>query len=970
MTKPSLDSVSWLQLRFGKLVQQTGDAIVSGAEHGVTARSADFPTVLVARCHPTNLSVGDRDPSRWQQCPWGDRGGIVTSSGIVGDVPWVIVARQRERPEAGDGREGRRYTEMHVVATPAPLVTSAALAAVAGILVADPVSEADFELPPLHVPAQQSLLLVGEWLTRGRSPLAAIVSGVPLAIQDWTTDPDESFAWIATVLAALPTGVAWRIPIGAGLTTVDGAFAVATGMAARGNLRLIAGTLRQDDLIDLTVGHQYAEWLSRIAGDCKSTLELREAVDAALPEFAAIDALPIAMPWRTAVLQLGKRVARHQVTSAFLANVDHAETLPSLPEETDVRHEILSSLIARADGPTASRVSVLLEQSVRRWPDAWRQLLRSPDVVPAPMVFALAARHGMEGVDVASMLPHAATLSVDESIQPVIVHRLLTAVSRSQSAAAWLSLLSLPPTQRAAWVSRWREAAAESLVALALREALSAGARQSSVIDLLQEYPSAANARMLLEGRLTDVRSFSGLLDLIDRAEAIVFDVLLTRAPDPRAALDISERAHRFGVQTRRLEALHVPPLRESTESATRTPTRRRTVGLGMLQALRDVLMSDAEPGHVVMWLLLRNRSRLDPAARQRLALLVGDPWSIVLLDGPTVGRIGPASAVAAAFHSRENLLTDESIERLIAHYGALSAEARTSVERMLRSWIAAGAPRRGTSTSAAELLRVFAGASFRPYATIPTWSLEPARPILRALALPSAAAWRTRDVERLRMLATETPPGTLAPVLPTVTCQSLLREVLADQASRAWWCERLMQLDWSNERGWRWVAGSGQAGDEETAEVLRGLVPATRLQLLLEGWNVPDWALAVVTSTHLARARLKRGGSKTCAVDPEQGLRALRTILRSARARRDSALALEIAQQTIDLALAIGVSRSTLARILDARREHRLSTLARQLWAHVRGGHDAIDLLRDALLVAGARTAKLRRWQDADEVT
>ena len=68
-------SVPWEQYVYGKLVVAPGGPIVSGSEHGCTARSPGFPASLTSWCHPKKIGFGVESGTAWARYPWRGAGG-------------------------------------------------------------------------------------------------------------------------------------------------------------------------------------------------------------------------------------------------------------------------------------------------------------------------------------------------------------------------------------------------------------------------------------------------------------------------------------------------------------------------------------------------------------------------------------------------------------------------------------------------------------------------------------------------------------------------------------------------------------------------------------------------------------------------------------------------------------------------------------------------------------------------------
>jgi hypothetical protein len=152
--------VSAIQARryiYGKAVQEPGGAVNAGFEHQVTRQGRGLSPRLLEYCHPLAL-IERTSTLDLVHVDAHARGALFLWPVRCDDRDYMILGRVRPRPEAGEGRPGRTYTQLNTAiiagadwCAQAPEI----LAAVPDWLRADPDLESELDpkdAPPLDLP--------------------------------------------------------------------------------------------------------------------------------------------------------------------------------------------------------------------------------------------------------------------------------------------------------------------------------------------------------------------------------------------------------------------------------------------------------------------------------------------------------------------------------------------------------------------------------------------------------------------------------------------------------------------------------------------------------------------------------------------------------------------------------------------------------------------------------------------------
>jgi hypothetical protein len=330
-------TIAWEQLVYGKLVESPRGAIVSGLDYRVTGISSGYPPELVSRSHPHRTGVNTSDLFSWQKYPWNAGGGFILHSVLQGDTPVIIAGRIRGRSERGEGEAGRPYVQAHYAVTPVEGWSPVAIALLPRILDASPMMTENRSMPPLQLEDVAindwfNRPLQSDWLEGIFELLTAVMSGVPLNVQDREASLDDFLDRCALCACAVPRTLAWRISIGAGLAEMRNDVSLGLGQfAPASGLRKVGPNLYGGELPELKAGRKYAEWLGKHAAQVRTPGDLCLAVRDLLPEFEDVLAVPAGVDASGAA-----RTITSQVTE--LARID--ELRAWLREESDQRPEI------------------------------------------------------------------------------------------------------------------------------------------------------------------------------------------------------------------------------------------------------------------------------------------------------------------------------------------------------------------------------------------------------------------------------------------------------------------------------------------------------------------------------------------------------------------------------------------------------------------------------------------------------
>ncbi len=610
-------SARWEQFVFGKLVQRPGGPIV-GADHGCTARSPGFPKGLVLTAHPGHTGIGIGTSFDWNKYPWQDTpGGFVARPVHDGDQAWVLAGRMRARPEDGEGCTGRRYTQAHYAAVPAEHWRPTALVALLPQLTTVPATEKDHQLPTLETDAP-TLELPANWLQTITPILETVMSGHGISIQNWNTTPDEQVCLLAVCLSALPTSLAWRLDIGAGVVDMDGSFAIAHGMRAVKGVRIFKGERRGVEALDLSAGRAYVEWLRTVVDDCHSTEQLRQRI-ASLEHFDGWDAIPHTEGWVPAAGAIGAAMLEREILASlerWLTGATHHP--PAVAQLQHMRPLAIKMALDHAESPGAWVLCDMLDPS---WDQAWA----SAAEFAGERHLALATLLGKHGAPTSAHLAEMATVELPAEVVRLVVPNLeplIRGAGRERDMTQWTALVR---AAKADWAKTWVDGASACLLWLAHSEV-----DRPAASGLLAAISDTAAMRIVQQLQDRQVPGDDGLAWLarglaMEPPHQAALDDMLGRiwaAGNPIGATRLALCAEQHGVGSRLLDTLQSPDLVRSAGLS----TLAKQLAVATLQA------TSVAPKDVVRCVLLGWAHLADA---QRDALI--DVW---------IDRLEPAAAL------------------------------------------------------------------------------------------------------------------------------------------------------------------------------------------------------------------------------------------------------------------------------------------------------------------------------------
>jgi len=903
---------SWEQFVYGKLVVRPGGAIVPGAEHGCTGRSAAFPQELIALCHPSRLGLGERDPRRWAQCGWRDVGGIVSAAVALPEGSWVLAGRLRERSEGGEGVEGRLYTEALYAALPGASCTADALLRVAPVLQAQPREGYDMALPPLTGSGSVDPALPSNWLEQVSLLLRSVASGEPVNVQDWEQRPEDFLRTVSWCLAALPGVLRWRLPIGAGMMTMERSTALAYGVSALGGLRVIGGVARNEGELDLSRGSRYVEWLGNVTRGCATTDEVSDALARELPQLQAFDAVDPGQGWPAVAQQVSDTVGEKVLLTQVLGAGAGAARAADL---RFYRPEYIEALAQQAMGLDSARAVHALAETLRLgWHEAWRTAVGRSRGAERERLEGLAMLLGAAPATRPEMLVSLAGANLGE-VEAGVVSRLAEAARDADDAARWIPLLKAA-TPNGGWVRRWSEAALPHLIWLGIGDAARDGDAASPLLDALPELAEVKTARDLLSGRDAPSGAISALLALARPADAEAADALVLRAASKHGAwraYHIAELAARQGITT----WLSSPP---------RDRRGRTSDGEQLVNSLALELARDARPvGPLMLRDLLARRGEIvsisrNQHLRESIARLIGDPYATALLGHQPLGAVGPSSDVAAQYIAREGELGDEVAERVIIELKHFVGDAEVRATDLLRHWLntSADGVTRDRKWPVARAVRALAGAGRPDGNPMSDAHREVVKRALLTLRIAPAVMAQAATDEWLLRVAAELWPQSDGMTLRSEQLQTLLELVLEDATQREWWVQLIRKKGWTHSPGWRWIAGAARDINETERKAIERLDGQALLDFVLEGLPVPVDLASEISRVELDHA-LRDGpaGKGRSKLTLGERVDRLRTVLHYAERAHHDPLLGDVARSAMQLARDGGKNKKQLKEAL-----------------------------------------------------
>lgn len=831
---------TWEHYEYGKLVQSPEGPIVPGYEHGCTGRSRAFSMELEAYCHPSKIGLGERDASRWAQCKWSDVGGVVSGVAIVNGKPIVVAVRQRERSESGEGLEGRLYTEAHYATIAAQNYGPHSLERLARELYAIPRQVVDTELPPLVIAEQHAEHFGPSWFDQASVFLRAVMSGVSVSVQDWNLRPEQFLQLLSVCLAAVPVTLQWRLPLGAGLMTIESATAIAHGMVAIGGLRIIGGEPKNPGDFDFALGDAYLRWLTPLIKTCQSPTELSEVVARELPRFATFDAIDVDKSWIEAAKRIASTLSEKEFLEQSLRAVEAGESVATPVPFAEYRQEYLEGVYERLHH-RAHALNHLAEAAELGWNAEWQRFVDSaPDSRNRDHRLALSMLLGALPVTRPELLVFVRHIELPAGSQTRAVTRLEDAFIASDSGhlAQWLPLFNKSTEQYAGWFGQWRTTIIPRAVWAAIREALSGTGGKSPLLNAIADTPLGATGVQLLRGDVVSMAELTTLIAAAEPGDVQAIDGLVDRLLNVNvtSAFVLAQLAADNKLQPKLARSL-LAARRDAVDAA-----YAETVGAALLKELQQ---RNVPSGQLMLRALLTQHkvikgSAKNAAFRTELARSIGDPYATVLLDSQPVGATGASEEDAAAIAA--NMQFDAgTIDNLIGQWNAFGTDAETRAARIVQYWL--------TETATVSLERY--------PATAAVWQLSgknTARPfkltvqertlvakVVAALRLPRETMWEAATDEPLMDIVANSASTGNAPLLTAAQLAALLKATLMDERIRNTWGTRIRSRQWDRSPGWRLITGqTGQMAEVEIS-ALRTMKGGELVKLLVSGIDIPS---------------------------------------------------------------------------------------------------------------------------------
>jgi hypothetical protein len=670
----------WQQLNYGKLVSAPRDAILPGQEHGQKGRSADFPPDLMRDCVPAEIGLGTDDLFPWEQFSWNEQGGFVQQPVLIPAGPYVVSARIRGRPEAGEGQGGRRYTQANYAVLPAGDWNPAQLQPLAAALRAEPLVNGQGDLAPLPV-TDADLPLPGDWLERIRLPLQTLMSGVPLSVQDQKQSVEAFLERLGICLAAVPPMLAWRVPCGAGVGVMHGALALAHGQQAMGGLRILGQEARNLAEFDLKYGDFYHGWLADQCGDVTTLRGLVARVAERLPDFADATSAP-ERPWA----ELAREISGTLIEEARLARIEHwllGRDVPR-PEAADLLFEYLgerplSLVLEHRRGRGAELLGAFCGTE---WLPHWVVLVRR-DAKLRPLaillgIFPLGPEDDLRGTG-AESVPEALRPSADQALAALLATAsprqlaqlvaevedsavLKTWYERQRDALTWRAVTALSDGDEALWQALQRRADAPT------------GLLPRFAALLRDDCQSLDELRTLLAMHPTGALSLQALLH--QRQPGTLARLLVDDILDPRPVGGVVEEVTAM-LRNQAADAWSGKSMALRLDAIRTDPARIASLPRTLIVAL---VHGHALPEH---W-------------RQALAAAVGQPYAVLLLAWDAPLKPGPQSQLAQQLCDQQARQAPEMVDHLwrwllsadsviAAHRGALDLLGRWLADTLVR---------------------------------------------------------------------------------------------------------------------------------------------------------------------------------------------------------------------------------------------------------------------------------------------
>ncbi len=474
-------SVRWWQCVYGKRVEEPGGPIRPAEEHGRTGASAGLHDAVAGKLRPSEIGIGGGQNFAWGSFPWNDRGGIVLVPVRVDGEDYVVAGRVRTRSERGEGQPGRRYFQCHYLVTPAGAFHPGVLSELDERLIADPLTEFDdsMDMVTTHGAALSDPLPKG-WLDVVAPLLRAVMSGQPVTMAGEDEPIGDLMERLCRCLCAMPSVLAWRLPVGARMAQVDPDVAIGHGQSSALALVADADELLETEDADLALGDHYVRWLTDLVQGCRTLVDLRAAIDRDLEQFVSHDSIDPETTWQEVALLISRTVREEADLEALEAWLKSDGGRPPELAFEILRTEALARVLAFAGRGHGPGLQLLERVTGPAWSAAWRELSASEDTDPRAL--DLGALVG--AID--PLEPNAAlrcrTLPLPETLERTVADRLLRDLERQRVDAeldpAWLDLAQ-PADTDARWLRSWQDAADASMFWRRVHVARKAGNNQA-----------------------------------------------------------------------------------------------------------------------------------------------------------------------------------------------------------------------------------------------------------------------------------------------------------------------------------------------------------------------------------------------------------------------------------------------------------------------------------------------------------
>jgi len=904
---------TWFQYRFGKLVSSEDGPIIPGEEHGLIGISAGFPEGLQPLIHPSRLGTGFGESFNWDAYPWSTtRGGFVCRPCVTADgTPYVVAGRIRHRPEAGEERQGRRFTLAHIAVTPAEQWHPLMLPAIFRELSPDPLVQIDRDLPEMETSCDLDESLADDaWERLLAAYVVPVASGEAVSIQDWNADLEAQMRDFAWSLCAFPFSIAWRVGLGVALGNMDGTLGLAQGQTARGRVRVIGGQRRTVDNVSFQGGESYVSWLNTALGtERRSAGRLWRVLEAGMPDFLSCSARPGAGAgdWRADMAEIVSSLQER----AEILQLERALREGNGVVDPSRFHRQKGRVLAMAlEQPSEVGMCVLRHFLSNEHAAAWKEVARTD-----PRRRAWAELLGfVDCRDPADLVP-----CVDVPLDPPLAERARATLdalwSRGADPSAWQPLLTaMAGLDADHWAMAWYRKHEAEILAVVLPPLIEPGeGGRSRLPDWLPVADVASAVAALLAHE--DHEDWAPLERLARHLDADGADRLLSAVliwpgnaswviPVGRMLKVLKDS----GRSARWLRRFSGQVDEEVTHDDLVTLADQLVYFLETAEGSPESRLSAVGFGLELVLLVWNHLDRRPPVG-EILAAAIGQPYAAVFLgwtgaaDGwPSLRRRAGALLSAPVASTLDPLIIDRlwcalrdrpwaragGSGRMFLKDAALSDEAELLAEAMKH---ARQAP---SDRTAAVLWQALDGVSDSAV----RWDADLDGASVREVELVAATLDRRgRRHDLAQMLAAAPDAERFFVVLPNVRVSEvvlrpsarLLRSLLETVISPSWTGadhrrlrEALIGLGWANAEGWRILFSPVHDPGPEEQAILQQLSAESLTRLLCTGWERTD----SIPVDWLDKVFGDNGRSLAAVASEPRTLRTLCDILRSAGGR------------------------------------------------------------------------------------